>query len=111
MLLDTGNFAVGDGQVFMIDSTISQQQRDSLLREDKTELKNLPPEEAKKKEAELKDLDIRLAVALDAESGQQQWAVPVDVTDCSYVGIGGGQGSGKSTFLDALSFCLFGFYL
>jgi outer membrane protein assembly factor BamB len=83
--------AVGDGQVFMIDSSISQQQRDSLLREDKSELKNLPPEEAKQKEAELKKLDIRLAVALDAETGQQQWSVPVDVTDCSYVGIGGGQ--------------------
>ena len=83
--------AVGDGQVFMIDSSISQQQRDALLREDKTELKNLPPEEAKKKEAELKKLDLRLAVALDADTGRQQWSVPIDVTDCSYVGIGGGQ--------------------
>ncbi len=83
--------AVGDGQVFMIDSSISQQQRDALLREDKTALKDLPPEEAKRKEAELKAYDIRLAVALNAETGQQAWSVPVDVTDCSYVGIGGGQ--------------------
>jgi len=83
--------AVGDGHVFMIDSSISQQQRDSLLREDKTALKSLTPEEAKQKEAELKKLDLRLAVALNAETGETQWSVPVDVTDCSYVGIGGGQ--------------------
>lgn len=83
--------AVGDGHVFMIDSSISPQQRETLLKEDKTALKDLPPAEAEKKEAELKKLDLRLAVALDADSGELQWSVPVDVTDCSYVGIGGGQ--------------------
>lgn len=83
--------AVGDERAFFIDSSISQQQRDELLRQDKTELKKLGPEEAKKKEEELKKLDVRLAVALDANSGKKLWEEAVDVTDCSYVGIGGGQ--------------------
>lgn len=83
--------AIGDGRAFFIDSSISQQQRDELLRQDKTELKKLGPEEAKKKEAELKKLDVRLAVALDANNGEKLWEKAVDVTDCSYVGIGGGQ--------------------
>lgn len=83
--------AVGDERVFFIDSSISQQQRDALLREDKTELKKLNEEQAKAKEAELKKLDVRLAVALQARTGKQLWSQAVDVTDCSYVGIGGGQ--------------------
>ena len=32
-----------------------------------------------------------LAVALDAASGKELWSKPVDVTDCSEIGIGGGQ--------------------
>jgi outer membrane protein assembly factor BamB len=83
--------AVGDERVFFIDSSITSEQREALLREDKTALKDLPPEEAKKKEEELKKLDVRLAVALDARTGRKLWENPVDVTDCSYVGIGGGQ--------------------
>jgi outer membrane protein assembly factor BamB len=83
--------AVGDDRVFFIDSSISQQQREVLLRADKTELKKLDPEAAKQKEAELKKQDIRLAVAISAQDGSALWSKPVDVTDCSYVGIGGGQ--------------------
>ncbi|MBC8350769.1 MAG: PQQ-binding-like beta-propeller repeat protein [Planctomycetes bacterium] len=83
--------AIGDDRAFFIDSSISQQQRDELLRQDKTELKKLGEAEAKKKEAELKALDLRLAVAVDIDSGKVQWSEAVDVTDCSYVGIGGGQ--------------------
>ena len=83
--------AIGDGRVFFIDSSITKEERAELLRQDKTELKQLGPEEAKKKEAELKALDVRLAVALDAETGEQLWSKPVDVTDCSRVGIGGGE--------------------
>ncbi len=82
--------AIGDDRVFMIDSSITREQRESLLHQDKSALQTLSPEEAAKKEAELKDLDVRLVVCLDARTGDQLWAKPVDVTDCSYVGIGGG---------------------
>ena len=83
--------AIGDGRVFFIESTITQAEREALLRQDKTELKKLSPEEAARKEAELKKIDARTAVALDVRTGEKLWSVPVDVTNCSRVSIGGGQ--------------------
>ena len=68
-----------------------REQRAALLRQDKTPLKNLTPEEAKVEEERLKGIDVRLAVALDARTGKQLWALPVDVTDCSEIGTGGGK--------------------
>lgn len=82
--------AIGDGHVYFIDSSISSEQREALLREDKSDLQQLGPEEAKQKEEELKQRDVRLAVCLDANTGQEVWSRPVDVTDCSRIGIGGG---------------------
>ncbi len=82
--------AIGDDRIFLIDSSITRDERDALLRQDKAALQSLSPEEAAKKEAELKGLDVRLAICLDAQTGDKIWARPVDVTDCSRVGIGGG---------------------
>ncbi len=82
--------AIGDGRVFFIDSSITPQERQALLRQDKTELEKLGPQEAKEKEEELKRIDVRLAVALDARTGEKIWAEPVDVTDCIGVSSGGG---------------------
>ena len=39
----------------------------------------------------MKRIDLRLAVALDARTGEKLWSTPVDVTDCSEIGIGGGK--------------------
>jgi hypothetical protein len=83
--------AIGDDRVFFIDSSITAAERERLLQQDKSDLVNLPPEEARRKEEELKALDVRLAVCLDAHTGQLLWSQPVDVTDCSRIGIGGGQ--------------------
>lgn len=83
--------ALGPDRVFFIDSSITAEQRAALLRQDKTPLQNLSPEEAKAEEERLKKFDIRFAVALDSHSGKQLWALPVDVTDCSEIGIGGGK--------------------
>jgi len=83
--------AIGDDRVFFIDSSITAAEREQLLQQDKSELEKLPPDEAKRKEEELKALDVRLAVCLDAQTGQRLWSQPVDVTDCSRIGIGGGQ--------------------
>ncbi|QDU93260.1 outer membrane protein assembly factor BamB family protein [Lignipirellula cremea] len=82
--------ALNDGKAYFIDSSITAEARSALLAADKTELQNLTPEEAKKKEAELKALDVRTAVALDAKTGELLWSKAVDVTDCSRIGIGGG---------------------
>ena len=83
--------AIGDGWVFFIDSSITPQQREELLQQDKAHLKGLSGEAAKKAEAAQKKIDARLAVALDARTGGKLWANPVDVTDCSRIGIGGGE--------------------
>jgi len=83
--------AIGDGWVFFIDSSITPEQREELLQQDKAHLKSLSGEAAKKAEAAQKKIDARLAVALDARTGGKIWAKPVDVTDCSKIGIGGGE--------------------
>jgi len=83
--------ALGPERVFFIDSTITSDQRTALLNEDKTELKKLSAEEAKAAEERMKRIDARLAVALDAHTGEKIWETPVDVTDCSEIGTGGGK--------------------
>jgi hypothetical protein len=82
--------ALGEGWLFFIDSSLTREQRDELLRQDKSHLASLKGEEAKQAEAAVKKLDLRLAVALDARTGGKLWETPVDVTDCSNIGIGGG---------------------
>jgi outer membrane protein assembly factor BamB len=83
--------AIGDGWVFFVDSSLTPQQRDELLRQDKSHLRNLTGEQAKDAEQAQKKLDARLAVALDARTGGRLWAKAVDVADCSNIGIGGGE--------------------
>ena len=83
--------AIGDGWIFFVDSSLTPEQREELLRQDKSHLMNLSAEEAKKAEDRTKRLDARLAVALDARTGGKLWTQPVDVTDCSKIGIGGGE--------------------
>ncbi len=82
--------ALGDGWLFFVDSSLTREQREELLRQDKSRLASLKGEEAQQAEGAMKKLDVRLAVALDARTGGKLWETPVDVTDCSNVGIGGG---------------------
>ncbi len=83
--------AIGDGWIFFVDSSLTPQQRDTLLKQDKSYLANLQGEQAKKAEDKQKQVDARLAVALDARTGGKLWEKPIDVTDCSRIGIGGGE--------------------
>ena len=83
--------AIGGGWIFFVDSSLTPQQRDTLLKEDKSYLAGLQGEEAQKAEEKQKKLDARLAVALDARTGGKLWDKPIDVTDCSRIGIGGGE--------------------
>jgi outer membrane protein assembly factor BamB len=84
------SIAIGDGHVFFIDSALTPEQREELLRQDKTDLSKLTGKEQKIAEERVKKADLRLAVSIDAATGRQEWAKPVDVTDCSDIGIGGG---------------------
>ncbi|MBX3423429.1 MAG: PQQ-binding-like beta-propeller repeat protein [Pirellulaceae bacterium] len=83
--------AVGPGRVYFIDSSITSQQREEILAQDKTALAALTGAERDLAEDRVKRADIRRAIALDLKSGEQLWAQPVDVTDCSDLGIGGGK--------------------
>jgi outer membrane protein assembly factor BamB len=83
--------ALGTDRLFLIDSSLSSEERAALLNEDKTELAQLTGEEAQAAEEEIKKQDMRLAVAIDAQTGEEIWSESVDVTDCSEIGTGGGQ--------------------
>lgn len=82
--------AIDDGRVIFVDSSLTPAQREDMLRQDKTALAKLTGRERDIAEERIKKADLRMAVALDARTGAQQWAKPVDVTDCSEIGIGGG---------------------
>ena len=83
--------AIGDDAMYFIDSTITADQRQAILNQDKSKFANLTPEQQAAAEAELKKQDLRLAVALNSRSGEKLWEKAVDVTDCSDVGTGGGK--------------------
>ena len=82
--------AIGPDRVCFIDSSITSEERAEILRQDKSELANLTGKERELAEERLKNADLRTAVAVDARTGEKLWAHPVDVTDCSDIGIGGG---------------------
>ncbi|MFM9964309.1 MAG: PQQ-binding-like beta-propeller repeat protein [Planctomycetaceae bacterium] len=83
--------AISSENVYFIDSSITPEQRAELLRADKTELAKLTGKELEIAEERAKKADLRRAVALNARTGKLLWANPVDVTDCSDIGIGGGK--------------------
>ena len=83
--------AMGPGRVYFIDSSITSEQREEILAQDKSQLALLTGQERELAEQRAKRADIRRAVALDLQTGQEQWSNPVDVTDCSDIGIGGGR--------------------
>lgn len=83
--------AIGPDRVFFIDSSITSQQRDDLLRQDKSHLAELTGDKRELAEKRLKEADVRMTVALDLKTGEKLWEKAVDVTDCSEIGIGGGK--------------------
>ncbi len=83
--------AVGPDKVFFIDSSITSEQREQLLRADKSDLDRLTGEEKTLAEERALRADIRRTIALDMQSGKSLWEQSVDVTDCSDIGAGGGK--------------------
>ncbi len=83
--------ALGDGWMFFIDSSLTPEQREAFVRQDKSRWAHLVGEEAREAEEAVKKIDARMAVALDARTGGKLWETPVDVTDCGGIGIGGGE--------------------
>ncbi|MEO6742000.1 MAG: PQQ-binding-like beta-propeller repeat protein, partial [Chthoniobacteraceae bacterium] len=63
--------AIGDGHVFFIDAALTQEQREGMLRQDKSDLAKLTGKEQQIAEERVKKADLRLAVSLDAKTGKQ----------------------------------------
>ena len=83
--------AIGSDKVFFIDSSITSEQRDQLLRADKSNLENLVGDARALAEERALRTDIRRTIARDIDSGKSLWEQSVDVTDCSDIGAGGGK--------------------
>lgn len=83
--------AIAPDKVCFIDSSITGEQREEVLRQDKSDLEGLTGEARQIAEDRLKNADVRMAVAVNARTGAKLWAHPVDVTDCSDIGTGGGK--------------------
>jgi outer membrane protein assembly factor BamB len=102
--IEARTIAIGRGRVFFVDSSVTSEERAAILGEEKSHLEKLEGKERELAEERLKQADVRAAVALDARTGEKRWSAPVDVTDCSDIGTGGG----KLTVIykdDVLVFC------
>jgi outer membrane protein assembly factor BamB len=74
--------AIGDGMIFFAESHITQPQSEEALRERKELVEKGIYEESVEAELAPEDRDVRLVVALDAETGRRIWAKPIDLTGC-----------------------------
>ncbi len=83
--------ALGPNRVYFIDSSLSPEQRQDLINREKDLLQKLQGKDKEVAKERIRRLDVRLAVAVDAKTGEKLWSKPVDVTDCSEIGIGGGK--------------------
>lgn len=75
--------AMGDGKLFLVDSSISAIEREFLLQQDKSHLAELKGKAKEEAEAKVKAADLRLAVAMDVRTGAGLWSKALDLTDCS----------------------------
>ncbi len=89
--VEAQTIAIDARRVFFVDSTVTSEEREAILRRDKSELVGLEGEERELAEKRLKEMDVRRVVCLDAKTGEKRWSRAVDVTDCSEIGIGGGK--------------------
>lgn len=83
--------ALSSDNLYFIDSSITGEQRDALLRQDKSQLQQLTGRDRELAEERARAADVRRAVALEIGTGKLLWETPVDVTDCSDIGAGGGR--------------------
>lgn len=83
--------AIDADQLYFVDSSLTLEQREILLAQDKSELEKLKGDARKLAEDRMKRIDARRAVALNVNSGEVAWSHAIDVTDCTGVGIGAGR--------------------
>ncbi len=80
--IKNNTITISDGRMFFADMRATSEQRQQALKEKIDELvkrKGISREQAEK---ELSSADVRIVVALDAQTGKKIWEKPVDLTDC-----------------------------
>jgi len=82
--------AIGDGTVFLVDRAVTDAHRRTAVEERFEILKKLGEAPPPFKKALASD-DVRLVVALDAETGEKRWERSIDVTGCVRISSGGGE--------------------
>ena len=74
--------SIGDGKIFFGENSVTDEQK-RLAREYRQELiRKGIYEEGAEADVENNDIDVRIAVALDAATGKKVWEKPVDLTGC-----------------------------
>ena len=73
---------VGDGVIFLAESSIRRDQREKALRERKELVKKGIYEESDEAKLKPGDRDVRVVMALDLSTGRRIWAKPIDLTGC-----------------------------
>jgi outer membrane protein assembly factor BamB len=101
--ISNNSIAIGDGRVFLVDQKATDEQRQQVVDEKRQQLQNLPDQQRTKAEQSLDKTDVRLAVALNAETGQTVWQQPIDLTDCA--------GGGVASMYNRGVLLVFGVYL
>jgi len=81
---------IGPDAVYLVESSLTPEERQALYRGDKADLAALTGAEAARAEEAIRQLDARRAVCLDRATGQIRWSRPVDVTDTTNIAAGGG---------------------
>jgi len=75
---------VGDGRVFLVDRTTTKAQQDEAM-------KSVPAKLRVDERGRPVKPDVRLVVALDAETGKVDWTRPQNVSDCVKISKAGGE--------------------
>lgn len=82
--LQPTTICLGDGRLFYVSRTVTPEQQEACL-------KTVPPEIRKDDRGRDIKPDVRLIVALSAETGRKNWERPQYVSDCVKIGTAGGE--------------------
>ena len=82
--LEPRTICIGDGRVYFVDRSVTKAQRDA-------ETKGIPPSGRLDRRGKPIKPDVRLVVALNADSGRVDWSRPQYVSDCVKIGRSGGE--------------------
>jgi len=77
--IPNNTIAIGDGRVHLVSSNVTDEQRLATVEEERRRLRRLSDSERAKAEKLLAKADVRMVVALDAETGKTLWERPAEL--------------------------------